>query len=167
VTEQVHRGEVVRGRVEVPERVGQDGEEWVAPEPVQVRGESVYVQNAERLLLMRSGFLATIRPVQNVVQGWQGNRYWKGVVQCQFRQLSMTEMKHAEKIVERLRYLNGIPTTKPSPITVRKSLKESLELDVKAEEETIQLFKKIMEQAQQEDDVTTGLLFKQILADFV
>jgi len=83
----------------------------------------------------------------------------------QFRQLSIKEMKHAEKIVERLRYLSGIPTTKPSPITVGESLKESLELDVRAEEETIQLYKKIIEQAQQEGDVTTGLLFKQILED--
>jgi len=50
--EQVHRGEVVRGRVEVPERVGQDGEEWVAPEQVQALGESVCVQNVGRLSLM-------------------------------------------------------------------------------------------------------------------
>jgi bacterioferritin len=83
----------------------------------------------------------------------------------QFRQLSIIEMKHAEKIVKRLRYLSGIPTTRPSPITIGESLKESLELDVTAEEETIQLYKKIIEQAQQEGDVTTGFLFKQILED--
>jgi bacterioferritin len=90
----------------------------------------------------------------------------KGVAsEHQFRQVSITEMKHAEKIAERLRCLSGIPTTKPSPITVGNSLKESLELDVRAEEETIQLYKKIVQQAQLDGDVTTGLLFKEILED--
>jgi bacterioferritin len=90
----------------------------------------------------------------------------KGVAsEKQFRQVSIIEMKHAEQIAERLRYLRGIPTTKPSPITVGESLKESLELDVREEEEIIQLYKKIIEQAQQEGDMTTGLLFKQILED--
>jgi bacterioferritin len=83
----------------------------------------------------------------------------------QFKQLSVIEMKHAEKIAKRLRYLNGIPTTKLPHITVGGSLEESLELDLRAEGETIQLYKKVIEQAQQEGDVITGLLFKQILED--
>ena len=86
-------------------------------------------------------------------------------VQDQFKQTAITEMKHAEKIVERLWYLEGTPTTQPAPIKVGDSLKEFLELDVKAEEEAITLYKKIIEQAQKEGDVTTAFIFKEILED--
>jgi bacterioferritin len=90
----------------------------------------------------------------------------KGIaVQDQFQQTAVAEMKHAEKTAERLWYLEGTPTTKPLPIEVGKSLKEFLELDTKAEEEAIVLYKKIIEQAQKEEDVTTAFMFKEILED--
>src|SRR5512135_781202 len=77
----------------------------------------------------------------------------KGVaVQDKFQQVAIAEMKHAEKIAERLWYLGGTPTTKPDPITVGKSLKEFLELDTKAEEEAITMYKGIIEMAGKEGD---------------
>ena len=90
----------------------------------------------------------------------------KGVaVQDQFKQTAIAEMKHAEKIAERLWYLEGTPTTKPALIKVGDSLKEFLEFDVKAEEEAITMYKGIIEQAQKEGDVTTAFIFKEILED--
>ena len=90
----------------------------------------------------------------------------KGIaVQEQFKKTAMTEMKHAEKIAERLWYLTGTPTIKPDPIKVGGSLKEFLELDVKAEEEAIVMYKGIIELAQKEGDVTTAFIFKEILED--
>lgn len=90
----------------------------------------------------------------------------KGIaVQNQFRQTAIAEMKHAEAIAERLWYLEGIPTTQPSPINVGSSLKEFLELDAKAELETIQFYKTIIETAQKESDITTAFMFKEILED--
>jgi bacterioferritin len=90
----------------------------------------------------------------------------KGVaVQDQFKETAITEMKHAEKIAERLWYLEGTPTTKPAPIKVGESMKEFLEFDVKAEEEAITMYKGIIEQAQKEGDVTTAFMFKEILEE--
>jgi bacterioferritin len=90
----------------------------------------------------------------------------KGVaVQDQFKKTAITEMKHAEKIAERLWYLEGTPTIKPVPIKVGESLKEFLELDTKAEEEAIVMYKQIIELAQKEGDVTTAFMFKEILED--
>jgi bacterioferritin len=90
----------------------------------------------------------------------------KGVaVQDKFKQTAIAEMKHAEKIAERLWYLGGTPTTKPDPIVVGGSLKEFLENDTKAEEEAITMYKAIIETAQKEKDVTTAFLFKEILED--
>ena len=90
----------------------------------------------------------------------------KGIaVQDQFQKTAIAEMKHAEKIAERLWYLEGTPTVKPAPIKVGESLKEFLELDTKAEEEAISLYKKIVAQSQKEEDVTTAFIFKEILED--
>ena len=90
----------------------------------------------------------------------------KGVaVQDKFKQTAIAEMKHAEKIAERLWYLEGVPTTKPAPIEVGKSLKEFLELDTKAEVEAIEMYQQIIELANKEGDVTTAFIFKEILED--
>ena len=90
----------------------------------------------------------------------------KGVaVQDKFKQTAIAEMKHAEKIAERLWYLGGTPTTKPDPIVVGGSLKEFLENDTKAEEEAITMYKAIIGMAQKEGDVTTAFIFKEILED--
>jgi bacterioferritin len=90
----------------------------------------------------------------------------KGIaVQDQFKKTAITEMKHAEAIAERLWYLEGTPTTKPAAIKVGESLKEFLELDTKAEEEAVIMYKQIVELAQKEGDVTTAFMFKEILED--
>lgn len=82
-----------------------------------------------------------------------------------FEDVAIEEMKHAEKIAERIFYFDVVPTTKPSPIVVVPGLKEMLEADAKAEEEAIDLYKAIIRQAESEGDSTTRLLFEQILAD--
>jgi bacterioferritin len=80
-----------------------------------------------------------------------------------FKETAIAEMKQAEQIAERLWYLNGVPTTQVAPIKVGENLKEFLELDTKMEEEGIRLYKKIIDQAQKERDVTTAFMVKKIL----
>ena len=53
----------------------------------------------------------------------------------------------------------------PSPINIGGSLKEFLELDTKAEEEAVTMYRKIIELATKEGDITTALMFKEILED--
>ena len=90
----------------------------------------------------------------------------KGIaVQDKFKQTAITEMKHAEQIAERLWYLEGTPTTKPNPIMIGESMTEFLDFDIKAEEDAVLLYKKIIAQAQKEGDVTTAFMFKEILED--
>ncbi|MGB8216588.1 MAG: ferritin-like domain-containing protein [Candidatus Methanoperedens sp.] len=80
-----------------------------------------------------------------------------------FEDIAIEEMKHAEKIAERLFYLGGIPTTKPTPIEVGKSLKEMIENDLQAENEAIEMYKEIIDMASEKGDSTTRLLFEEIL----
>ena len=78
---------------------------------------------------------------------------------------ALAEMKHYEKIAERIDYLGGNPTTKPAEIKFGKTIKEMLALDMKAEQEAITLYKETIEVARQEKDVTTAFIFKDILED--
>jgi len=82
-----------------------------------------------------------------------------------FKKAAITEMKHAEEIAERLDYLGGVPTTKPTPIEIGKNAKEMLQLNKKAEEGAITLYKEIIALAEKEGDVVTAALFSDILAD--
>jgi bacterioferritin len=81
-----------------------------------------------------------------------------------FEDVAIAEMKHAEKIAERLFYFGIVPTTKPDPIKVGGTVREMLAEDAKAEEEAIELYKQIIKQAGSEGDTTTRLLFEEILA---
>ncbi len=81
------------------------------------------------------------------------------------RSIAITEMKHAEAIAERVDYLGGVPTTKPAPITVGEEWQEMLQLDLKAEEEAIAMYKEIIALAEKEKDITTAHMFRGILED--
>ena len=81
-----------------------------------------------------------------------------------FKKIAIVEMKHAEAIAERLDYLGGALTTKPSPITVGKSVKDMLQINKKAEEDAIKLYKEIIALAAKENDVVTKRLFEEILS---
>src|SRR5512135_1332114 len=72
-----------------------------------------------------------------------------------FKETAIAEMKQAEELAERLWYLKGTPTTQLAPIKVGENLKEFLELDARTEEEGIRLYRKIIDQAHKEGDITT------------
>jgi len=112
---------------------------------------------------------AIAREIQVSVQYMWQHVLWKGVqgyaVKDAFKATAISEMKHAEAIAERLNYLGGTPTTKPTPIFIGTTLKQMIEADKKAEEEAITMYKKIIMIARKEGDETTEFLFTKILSD--
>ena len=110
---------------------------------------------------------AIARELQVAIQYMWQHVQWGGVkgfaVHDELKSIGIAEMKHAEAIAERLFYLGGIPTTKPSPIFVGSTLKEMIQRDIQDEANAINLYKQITEAAFKEGDVTTSFLFKQIL----
>jgi len=112
---------------------------------------------------------AIAREVQVAIQYMWQHVQWIGVkgfaVHDEFKSIAVAEMKHAEAIAERLFYLGGIPTTKPDPINVGKTLKQMVQQDIKDEANAIKLYKEIIEMARKEKDETTAFLFMNILKD--
>jgi len=109
------------------------------------------------------------REIQVSVQYMWQHVQWSGIphytIKDELKKTAIAEMKHAEEIAERLFYLGGVPTTKPDPIFVGKTLKEMLARDMKDEEGAIKLYKQIIALAQKEDDPTTARIFRKILQD--
>lgn len=87
------------------------------------------------------------------------------LVEGTFRKIAIAEMKHAERLAERLDYLNGVPTTEPNPVFVGGSLIEMLKQDEQNEEEAIRLYKQAIQVAAEEGDFTTRRMLEEILAD--
>lgn len=87
------------------------------------------------------------------------------VVADTFKDIAITEMKHAETLAERLVYLNGVPTTKPDPIFVGSSLRDMLIQDQKDEEGAIELYRRGIQMAKDEFDYVTEHLLVKILAE--
>ncbi len=112
---------------------------------------------------------AIAREIQVSIQYMWQHVQWMGVdhfaVTDNIKQVAIAEMKHAEKIAERLWYLGGVPTTKPSPISVGDELWQMIDFDIKAEEEAISLYKEIQKVAEAEGDPTTRFIFESILED--
>jgi bacterioferritin len=112
---------------------------------------------------------AIARELQVAIQYMWQHVQWSGVkgfaVKDELEKIAITEMKHAEAIAERLVYLGGTPTTKPTEIVVGKNLKEMIKRDIKDEENAIKLYRQIIEQARKEEDETTVRLFRSILSD--
>ncbi|HPC74047.1 MAG TPA: ferritin-like domain-containing protein [Syntrophales bacterium] len=94
---------------------------------------------------------------------WSGATHF--AVKDELKKIAIEEMKHAEEIAERLFYLGGIPTTKPTPVFVGKTLKEMLKQDRKDEEGTIKLYRQVIELAQKEKDHTTARIFRRLLQE--
>ncbi len=110
---------------------------------------------------------AIARELQVSIQYMWQHVQWSGVkgyaVQGAFKSISIAEMKHAEKIAERIFYLGAKPTTKPERIDIGDTLKEMLALDIKSEEVAIKLYKEIIALAEKEKDITTAHLIRGIL----
>jgi len=87
------------------------------------------------------------------------------MVEDTFKEIAITEMKHAEEIAERLAVLGGVRTIKHDPIVVGANLNEMHKLDEKAVTEAVAFYKETIKLATQENDITTRRLFAQILAE--
>ena len=122
---------------------------------------------SQKLLeLLNKGIAAELQvSIQYMWQHVQVTGIDGAVVNGIFRQIAIVEMKHAEKLAERLNYLNSVPTTKPDPIFVGGSLIEMLKQNEQNEEEAIQLYKHAIQVASQEGDYTTRRLLEDILSE--
>jgi len=81
------------------------------------------------------------------------------------KEVAITEMKHAEALGERINYLGGEPTQKPSPIKSGGTLKKMIKDNLDSENAAIANYRRHIELAIKEGDTTTRTMLEGILAD--
>ena len=81
------------------------------------------------------------------------------------RDFAIEEMKHAAAIEERIYYLGGSATTKSDKPLIGNSLSEFAKNGVKAEEEALTLYRKIIDEAGKMGDWETREVFEKIYSD--
>ena len=82
------------------------------------------------------------------------------------REQSIEEMHHADKLVERIIFLEGHPNLqKVGPLRIGQNVKEVLEADLAGEHDARNSYKKSREICQELGDYVTMKLFEDLLAD--
>ena len=82
------------------------------------------------------------------------------------RRESIEEMEHADKLADRIIFLDGLPNFQAiHKLKVGESVKEILEADLALEMEAIPLLKEAADYCQEVKDFTSGQLFEEILAN--
>ncbi len=81
------------------------------------------------------------------------------------REFATAEMKHAAAIEERIYYLGGAATTKSDKPYIGNSLSEFAKNGVKAEEEALSLYRKIIDEAGKMQDWETREVFEKIYGE--
>lgn len=81
------------------------------------------------------------------------------------KEFAIQEMKHAATIMERIYYLGGSATTKADKPKIGNSLSEFAKNGVKAEEEALVLYRKIIDAAGKIDDWETREVFEKIYGE--
>jgi len=82
-----------------------------------------------------------------------------------FRETSMDEMKHAEKLAERIDYYGSVPTTRISEIKVGGDVRKMIEDDLRGEHEAIERYKEHIKLADRVGDPGTRHMLEDILLD--
>ena len=78
---------------------------------------------------------------------------------------SIDEMKHAEKIIERLLFLDATPKMEYLELTIGTSVRAQLESDLKLEEKAVAMYNKCVQVARDQGDDTSRELFSTLLKD--
>ena len=92
---------------------------------------------------------------------WGYERLWKKV-----REESLEEMKHADELIERILYLDGMPNLqKLGKINVGESVSEQFKLDLDVEYEAVKRLNEGIEACRTKGDNGTRAMLEKMLAD--
>ncbi|MHA1266914.1 MAG: ferritin-like domain-containing protein [Candidatus Helarchaeota archaeon] len=78
------------------------------------------------------------------------------------KEIAIQEMKHVEKIAERIFVLGGEAEAKAFPPKIGNSFKEFLHFDIEAEAGALEFYREIIAEAVKRGDITTKTLFEEI-----
>jgi bacterioferritin len=92
---------------------------------------------------------------------------WKYEALAKFiKKQSIDEMKHAEKLIERILFLDSTPTlTGPTGLKVGKNVKEQLASDLELELNAVKMYNHAVKLSRDEGDNASAELFEDLVKD--
>jgi bacterioferritin len=82
------------------------------------------------------------------------------------REESIEEMQHADKLIERIIFLEGHPNLQTlDPLMIGQNIKEVLECDLKAEYSARDLYREARKVCREEEDFASMELFEELIGD--
>jgi bacterioferritin len=82
------------------------------------------------------------------------------------RKESLEEMQHADKLVDRIIFLEGLPNMQHiAPLMIGQDIKEVLECDLRGEFNARDLYTRAREICRRNEDLVSMALFEELLAD--
>ena len=93
-------------------------------------------------------------------ENWGYGRYSKAI-----KKQSIDEMRHAEALMERILFLDGMPNMEPLSLSVGKSVREMIEEDLKLEIEAVAFYNEAIRICVENGDNGSRDLFMRLLKD--
>jgi len=81
------------------------------------------------------------------------------------RKQSIGEMKHAEEILERILFLEGMPAMKPLPLSIGMDVRSQLQKDLELEVKAVGMYNASVKIARDAGDNASSDLFERLLKD--
>jgi bacterioferritin len=81
------------------------------------------------------------------------------------RKQSIDEMKHAEKLIERILFLDGTPKMEYLDLTIGGNVREQIEADCKLEVNAVAMYNRLVQTAREAGDDQSRELFSILLKD--
>jgi len=89
-----------------------------------------------------------------------------GKLASKFKEIGIQEMKHAEKLAERILFLKGEPTSKPDAVTKKgQEIPEMLKTNIALESQAIKMYNDASVICAAEKDQKSKELFEELLGD--
>jgi bacterioferritin len=89
-----------------------------------------------------------------------------GKLASKIKEIAIAEMKHAEKLAERIAFLNGVPTSKPdAPSKKGQQIPEMLATDIALETQAVRMYNDAAIICAAEKDQKSKDLFEELLGE--
>lgn len=103
---------------------------------------------------------------QYMVHSEMSNNWGYELLHKEIEKRAIQEMKHAEALIERILFLEGIPiVSKLSPIKIGKNVKEMMDFDLNAELGAVRDYNEFSKICTEEKDNISKNLFENLLKD--
>jgi bacterioferritin len=126
-----------------------------------MKGDARLVQKLDQLLAEELTAINQYMVHSEMCANWGYDRLHEAV-----EKRAIQEMKHAEKLIARILFLEGQPTvSKLNPIKIGREVQAQLQSDLEAEQDAVRSYNEAIKLASEVGDAATRAMLESILAD--